>query len=95
RNKYLSPEQRRNATVLNRALIQAQELVKGGERDTAAIRQKAIELIRSTPEAEIDYVEIVHPETLACLDEIEEKAVMALAVKVGSTRLIDNMTLES
>jgi len=95
RNKYLSPEQRRNATVLNRVLIQAQELVKAGEHDTAAIRQKTIELIRSTPEVVIDYVEIVHPETLACLDMIEDQAVMALAVKVGPTRLIDNMTLEA
>lgn len=94
RNKYLNPEQRKNALVLNRALHMAKTLVQQGEQDAAKIRQKAIDMIALTPEAVIDYVEIVHPETLQCIDVIDDRAVMALAVKVGQTRLIDNMELK-
>ncbi|MGC9325958.1 MAG: pantoate--beta-alanine ligase, partial [Desulfomonilia bacterium] len=88
RNTYLSAEQRKNALVLHRSLNRARELVKSGQRDAAAIKQEVVDMISSTPDAVIDYVEIVHPENLACIDRIEDKAVMALAVKVGKTRLI-------
>jgi pantoate--beta-alanine ligase len=93
RNKYLSMEQRTSARVLNKALNKARELVIHGERDTAKIRQTTVAMIESTPEAAIDYVEIVDPDTLECIEKIDTKAVMALAVKIGNTRLIDNMEL--
>lgn len=94
RNKYLSPEQRLNALVLSKALIKAKDLVKKGEGDASKIRQMALDMISSTPDAAIDYVEIVHPDTLECISHIDTKAVMALAVRVGNTRLIDNMELK-
>jgi pantoate--beta-alanine ligase len=94
RNKYLSPEERQHALVLNRSLRRAAERVKGGEKSAAAIRAAAEAAISATPGAAIDYIEIVHPDTLKPLEIIEDKAVMALAVKMGVTRLIDNMTLE-
>jgi pantothenate synthetase len=50
-------------------------------------------MISSAPEAVVDYVEIVHPDTLECIDHIETQAIIALAVKIGTTRLIDNMEL--
>jgi pantoate--beta-alanine ligase len=93
RNKYLNPEQHTNALVLSKSLLKARELVKDGENDASKIIRIALDMISSTPEAVIDYVEIVHPDTLECIDYIETKAVMALAVKIGNTRLIDNMEL--
>ncbi|NTW37695.1 MAG: pantoate--beta-alanine ligase [Syntrophobacteraceae bacterium] len=93
RNKYLSGEQRQEALVLSRALNMARELVSSGEKAAERVRQAAIDMIASTPETVIDYVEIVHPDTLHCIDVIDDRAVMALAVKIGSTRLIDNIEL--
>ena len=93
RNKYLSSEQRTNALVLSKALNTARDLVKKGEREASKIRQIAVDMIASTPGAVIDYVEIVHPDTLQCIDVIDDRAVMALAVKIGATRLIDNTEL--
>ena len=93
RNKYLNSEQRKNALVLSKSLYKAHELVKRGENDASKITQMAFDMISSTPGAVIDYVEIVHPDTLECIDHIKTKAIMALAVKIGNTRLIDNMEL--
>jgi pantoate--beta-alanine ligase len=93
RNKYLSGEQRQEALVLSRALNMARDLVTRGEKAAERVRQAAIDMIASTPEAVVDYVEIVHPDTLHCIDVIDDRAVMALAVKIGSTRLIDNIEL--
>jgi len=95
RNKYLSAEQRRSALVLSRALDAARRRVLGGERSVEAIKSEAAEMIAQTPECTIDYIEIVDPVLLKPLERIEGRAVMALAVRVGTTRLIDNMTLET
>jgi pantoate--beta-alanine ligase len=93
RNKYLNPEQRKNALVLSRALNHARDLVRAGEKNVSVIRSAVIGMISSTPECVLDYAEIVDPETLKCLDLIKDRAVMALAVRVGNTRLIDNIEL--
>ncbi|HHO75471.1 MAG TPA: pantoate--beta-alanine ligase [Deltaproteobacteria bacterium] len=94
RNKYLSPDQRRNALVLHRSLLYASSLVKSGEKNPAKIREEVMDMIANTPECVIDYVEIVDPDTLEPVESINADVVMALAVKVGPTRLIDNMILE-
>lgn len=94
RNRYLSPSQRKSALVLIGSLRHARDLVRGGERDAAKIQAMAVEMISSTPECAVDYVEIVDPDTLCPVDRIDGRAVMALAVKVGSTRLIDNAELK-
>lgn len=93
RNKYLTPEQRTHALVLINSLNHARDMVRSGNRDAVAVRAAVVEMISSTPDCVLDYAEIVHPDTLACLQKIEDHAVMALAVKVGTTRLIDNMEL--
>jgi pantoate--beta-alanine ligase len=93
RNKYLNPEERKNALVLNRSLKFAQDRVQSGERNAAAIKSEVEKMISSTPGCTIDYVEIVDPDLLNPLDTLETRAVMALAVRVGKTRLIDNITL--
>ena len=93
RNVVLSPEERKAATVLYRSLKLAENIWKKGERDAARIRSEMIALIKKDPLAEISYVSIADPDTLVELDTIKGKALASLAVKVGKTRLIDNVTL--
>lgn len=94
RNAYLKPNQRESALSLFRALTQAAQRVKAGMRDGAAVVDEARAFISRHPETEIDYVAVVDPETLEDMATIDRPARMALAVKVGGTRLIDNMALE-
>lgn len=94
RNVYLSPEQRRAATVLYRSLVAAEKAVAGGERDVEKIRALVVDMIRSEPLAEIDYVEILSWPELKEISRLDGKALLALAVKFGRTRLIDNTVLE-
>ena len=94
RNTYLSPEQRRAAVVLYQALSLAQKLWSQGEKDAQTIRQQMADLIRKEPLAEIEYISIAHAKTLDELDNVSPPALVSLAVKVGSTRLIDNVVLE-
>jgi pantoate--beta-alanine ligase len=93
RNAYLSPAERREALVLSRALARAEELWKGGERHAGKLVDAARAVIGSASAARIDYVEIRDPETLAPLETIRGPALIALAVFIGKTRLIDNRVL--
>jgi pantoate--beta-alanine ligase len=93
RNTYLTPDQRMSALSLNTSLKKAQTLVENGLQDAAKIIDTAAELIRSHPETEIDYITICDPETLDDMTSVDRPALMALAVKVGKARLIDNMIL--
>jgi pantoate--beta-alanine ligase len=95
RNVYLSPEERKAATVLYRSLKMAQERVAAGERDLAALREAMRAMIAAEPLASIDYVEIVDVTTLEPIDRLEKQALAALAVRFGKTRLIDNVVLEA
>ncbi len=90
RNTYLSPEERRSALCLYKSLQLAERLAKEGQRNAAAIREEIEKLIRSHPYTEIDYVAIVDGNTLEPVEEVGDNTLVALAVKVGSTRLIDN-----
>ena len=94
RNAYLDPEQRQAATVLYRALTLAQRLWLQGERDAEHLRQQMITLIQKQPLATIDYVSIANTETLDELDTVKPPVLVSLAVKIGKTRLIDNMVME-
>lgn len=93
RNTYLSPEQRKQALCLYQSLLKAKEMVKNGNLDAAKIIDTASDLISASPEAKIDYISICDPETLEDLKAVDRPVLMALAVKVGKTRLIDNMML--
>jgi len=94
RNVYLDEKQRQEALVLNRSLQQAREMIAKGERDVQVVKQFIIDYINTSPQAQIDYVEIVNGEDLSDLERIEGKVLIALAVKFGSTRLLDNILLE-
>ncbi|CUU03366.1 pantoate--beta-alanine ligase [Candidatus Thermokryptus mobilis] len=93
RNVYLSDLERKDATVLYESLKLAEKLIKeNGERDPNVIISKMKELISSKPTAKIDYIAIVEPETLEKVESLTEghEYLVALAVRIGSTRLIDN-----
>jgi len=94
RNVYLSPKERQAATVLFKALMLARQLKKAGEKDAEKIRRQMTECIRKEPLARIDYVSIADVETLEELDLLERPALASLAVKIGKTRLIDNILLD-
>lgn len=93
RNAYLSPEQRRAAPVLYAALQAAQELYAGGERQAPAIREAMQRVLAAEPLARPDYVSVADPDTMAEIELIEGPALASLAVRIGTTRLIDNIVL--
>ena len=94
RNIYLNPQERQAALVLYQALNLAQKLWSQGEKDAERIRQEMVALIKKQPLANIDYVSIADTETLDELDTVKSPALVSLAVKIGKTRLIDNVVLE-
>jgi pantoate--beta-alanine ligase len=93
RNVYLSLEERRAATVLWRSLGRARELFDGGERRAEVIRGEMRAVLASEPLARVEYVSVADAETLAELEAIEGPAMVSLAVRIGATRLIDNVTV--
>jgi pantoate--beta-alanine ligase len=93
RNAYLNAEERQAATVLYKALTLAQELWSQGERDAERIRQEMRTLIQKEPLATIGYVSIAEPEGLEELDRVTPPALVSMAVKIGRTRLIDNVVV--
>jgi pantoate--beta-alanine ligase len=94
RNRYLSPEERQQALVLWRSLCLAADAVAQGQRDAAALVAEMRALIAAVPSATIDYVALVDPESLEPVARITGTTLAVLAVRVGATRLIDNMLLE-
>lgn len=93
RNTYLSEEERRSALSLYHSLKLAERLVLGGEKDPERIRKLVKEYIERFPHNRVQYVEIVDPETLRPVDKIKGPVLLALAVFVGKTRLIDNRVI--
>jgi pantoate--beta-alanine ligase len=93
RNRYLSAEERSRAPVLYQALQEARKLIENGEKDASRVRQLMAARINATPGAVLDYAAVVDAETLLPLPEVPAHALLALAVKFGETRLIDNVKL--
>ena len=93
RNRYLSPADRQRALCLSRALKEARRLADGGERAAPALLDAMNRIVRPAVD-KVDYISIVHPETLREVDDISRGAVAAMAVWIGKTRLIDNMVLK-
>ena len=95
RNVYLSPEEKKAALILSKSLKHAQDLFLHGERNSAKIVDAVTQMIKSEPLSDIDYVEMYKLPGLLPVDEvISGKVLLALAVKFGTTRLIDNVILE-
>jgi len=93
RNVYLNPEERRKALCLYNSLKLAEDLYKKGERNAKNIIEAMKEVILKEDNVKIDYVSIVDLDTLRDMDFIDKDALVAVAVWVGSTRLIDNIVL--
>ncbi len=93
RNAYLDPRERQAAPVLFQALSGAVSLFARGERDAGAIRREMARTLQKEPLAAVDYLSVAHPDTLEELQQIEGPALVSLAVKIGRTRLIDNISL--
>jgi pantoate--beta-alanine ligase len=93
RNAYLGPEERRAALVLSRSLRWAERAVAAGERDAANLVAGIRSAIEAEPLARVDYVEAVDPDSLEPVAEVRGGVLVALAVFIGSTRLIDNIRL--
>ena len=95
RNVYLTPEQRRAAPVIYRALCASSLLWGDGVKDGDRLRAEVLETLRQEPLLDgIDYVSVADAETLEELEQVEGRAMVSVAVRLGQTRLIDNIILE-
>jgi len=93
RNRYLTPAQRQAALALSRALTEARALLAAGERQAAALLERTRSVLAGEPSLRVDYVELVDTQALEPVAEVDRPSLLALAVKVGETRLIDNTVL--
>jgi pantoate--beta-alanine ligase len=91
RNSYLGPSERRAALILYKSLSLAREAYARGERNAEEIRKGMVSLINEEPLAQIDYVSVADKDTLEELSKVDRPALVSLAVRIGKTRLIDNI----
>jgi pantoate--beta-alanine ligase len=94
RNSYLSPGERKQAPALYEGLIAAKSLFEQGQTDAAVYLRAMKNRIANEPDATIDYVNLVNPETLEDLERVDNSALAVMAVRIGKTRLIDNMLFQ-
>lgn len=90
RNTYLNPEERKAALILNRSLAEGKKLLEDGETSVEVVRQKIVDSLETEALAKIDYVEIVDWKNLEPIETIDRQILVAIAVFIGKTRLIDN-----
>lgn len=93
RNTYLNAEERKAALILSKSLKKGRELAEAGEKDAEKLRKVITDVLVSEPMAKIDYVEVVDWNTLDAVDKIDGPVLVAIAVYIGKTRLIDNFIL--
>lgn len=95
RNRYLSGEERQQALVLQKTLNAIQSRFAGGERSAEQLIATGLYEMANEPAVRVDYLRVVDPRTLEDVDEVEVRALVAVAAFVGGTRLIDNVVLEA
>jgi len=95
RNARLTPEHRAQAPVLHRALSAARDLVQAGEQDATSLDAAIRSILSEAPTGEVDYVEIVDADDLTSIDALEGEGLIALAVRFGDVRLIDNIRVSA
>ena len=93
RNSYLTPVERKAATVLYQSLLRAKEDIARGIRDATVISSHMEDLIEGEPLARVDYVAVIDPETLRRVERVEKEVLVTVAAKIGQTRLIDNLRI--
>lgn len=94
RNKYLNEEERREAAILYKVLKNAEELILSKAADASFVRSETERLLKSSPLIDVEYVEILDPRNLDIVKEIKAPVAICLAVRIGNTRLIDNIIME-
>lgn len=94
RNTYLNPDERKAALILSRSLKLGRELIENGETDSNAVIKAITDSINTEPLAKIDYVDVVDFDTITPVDKIGKSVLVAIAVYIGKTRLIDNFIIE-
>ncbi len=95
RNQYLTEQQRKDATLIFKSLQKCREMIEAGVTDTKEIIGQMRKILNQIPSAKIEYISIVNAETLESIDQVSGKILAAVAVKIGSTRLIDNILVDS
>lgn len=94
RNNYLTEIERKNASILNQSLSMAQGLIESGERDAQVVRDAIKMMIDTVEGTDIDYIEIVDGDNLKNVVKLQSNILIAIAVKIGRARLLDNIMLE-
>jgi pantoate--beta-alanine ligase len=95
RNAYLDPAQKKDALVLSKALSSAAVLIRGGTRDAARIKRVIRTMVSAARSVKIDYIAIVDKQTLKPVKKIQDSCLIALAMWIGKTRLIDNIVVNA
>jgi pantoate--beta-alanine ligase len=95
RNIYLSPEERKRAVALYKSLKAGAEALRSGVTDGTAIQEAMVQIIKGEPAITIDYLVVCDPITLEPLSTVTQKAVLLGAVRIGATRLIDNLLVSA
>jgi pantoate--beta-alanine ligase len=94
RNTYLNKEERQAALILSKSLTIGKEMIENGEKDAAKIKKAIADSIATEPLAQIDYVDVVDFATITPTEVIGKSVLVAIAVYIGKTRLIDNFIIE-
>jgi pantoate--beta-alanine ligase len=94
RNAQLSPDERRAATVLYRALAAGRDAIAAGERRADAVRRRMREVLAGEPLAHVEYAEAVDADSFWPLDLLRGRLVLPLAARIGAVRLIDNLAID-
>jgi pantoate--beta-alanine ligase len=94
RNSYLNTDERMKAAAIYRALSAAENLARAGTREPEKLKNKMLAFLREVPGIKIDYVEVADQETLEPLSSGKEAMVLLIAVRIGKTRLIDNLVIQ-
>lgn len=95
RNQYLTEQEKKDAAYIYKSLEEGRKLIESGITDCAEIAAKMRDILNKVPDINIEYVSIADAETLQPVDSITGKVLIAVAVKIGSTRLIDNILLDT
>jgi pantoate--beta-alanine ligase len=95
RNRYLAPQERKDAARIYKSLESSRELIESGQRDAGAIRARMCEVLEGVPSMRVEYASIADAETLEELDRIRGRVLIAVAVRMESARLIDNILVDA
>ncbi|MHC4659430.1 MAG: 4-phosphopantoate--beta-alanine ligase, partial [Planctomycetota bacterium] len=95
RNKYLTEQQKKDAGLIYKSLQKCQEMIEAGIKDTQEIIAEMRDILQQVPSIEVEYVNIVDAETLQPLDQVSGKILAAVAARIGSARLIDNILVDA